>query len=302
MRRNKIIITVLILALVAVVFTACGKDKEKKDTSSEPTKLTAEVNIAVYGAGKDIAKNLPENYKVKKYTEQKKMEKDLAKGEFDLAILPTGSAAALYGKLGKGMKEMGPVTTNGVYVLSNNYDIASQKMSAFRGRTIYATGGHSTEVRVFEYLMREAGYGTDYYKLRILDSYGEVEKALKDYGNIALASEPAASSIMKSNGEIRKIMDLGERWKERTDQDVMTDVVIVDSDFTKARQDEMKLIYADLQEAVDKTKSKAKLKFYSTTNRGMSLLKAFNKELYDGSHAVFGDKKIKDKLYYQMNF
>ncbi|MEA4923310.1 MAG: MqnA/MqnD/SBP family protein [Eubacteriaceae bacterium] len=301
MKKRIILAAVLSVVLCAGMMTACGNNtSDNTEETKDPTKLSSSVSVAAYeGAGTDVLKNIDGDYNVKGYDKIEDVEKKIENGDYDVAVLPTTSAASMYGKTGRDLIEISPASSNGIFVLANNYYPGSTKLSALSGKTIYVAGEDSTATRVFQYLMNQAGLSTGSYTLKVLNSYGEIKKALDDYGNIAVVAQPYAKSIMKGNSNVNKAYDLNEKWKEETNTDIPSDVVIANRSFSEKRNDDLKVFINDYQEAVDKTKSKAKLVFYGTTNRGTSLLKEFNDTMYSYNSGIFDGKSIKNSMYYQ---
>lgn len=300
MKKSKIVAVALALALCLGMLTACGNKNDNTEEAKDPTKLSESVSVVAYeGAGTDVLKNIKGDYNVKGYNKLKDVEKKIKTGDYDVAVLPTTSADKMYGETKGGLVEISPTDQNGLFLLSNNYYLSNDSLSGLAGKTIYVTGENSTAVRVLKYLLNTTSLGTGQYTVKVLDSYEEIEKALGDYGNIALVSQPYVSSIMKSNSSVSKMVDLNEKWKDETNTDIPTDVVIASKDFAENRSDDLKVFINDYQSALDNTKSSSKLIFYSASNRGTSLLKAFNKTMYEYNSEIFDGRDISGSLYYQ---
>jgi hypothetical protein len=300
--KKKIITAVLLsMVLCAGLLTACGGSDEDSEGTGDSDTLSRQVKVVAYeGVGSNVLKNIDGDYKVRTYDQLPDVEKKIKSGDYDVAVLPTTSAGRMYGKTGRKLVEISPASMNGIYLLSNDYYLdENAKISALATKTIYVSGEDSTAVRVFEYLMSEAGMDSSSYKLKVLDSYGEIRKALADYGNIALASQPYATNLMKKNDQVVKLMDLNERFKEDTNLDIPTDVVIAKKSFAEKHDSDLRVFLKDYKKANDKTRQPGQQVFYSNTNRGITILKEFNDAMYSYNSAIFDGRSLKNGLYYQ---
>lgn len=294
--KKKLFIMTLILVIMTMAAAGCGKgDQESADKADS---LSDSVKVVAYkGTSSKVVQNLGKDYDVKEYDNLLNLEKAVERGSYDVAVMPTADADWLYGATGKELKILSPVSMGGLYLLSNNYILENPKMSNFIGKTIYVTGERSTGAKVFEYLMMEAGIGSSSYKIKVLDSYDEVEKAINDYGNFAIVEEPFAKKYLKSQSVV-KVMDLEEAWQKATDLDLPMDVLVCSKDFYKNRSNDVSLVLEDYEKATGKVSGKSgRPVFYGTSNRGCSLVKAFNNEMVNNVSGLFNGKDG-SKIYY----
>lgn len=294
--KKKLFIMALFLIVMTIVATGCGKGDQA--SSDKADSLSDSVKVAVYkGTSSQVVKNLGKDYTVKEYDNLLNLEKAVERGAYDVAVMPTTDADWLYGKTGRELKILSPVSMGGLYLLSNNYVLENPKMSNFVRKTIYVTGERSTGAKVFEYLMMEAGIGSSSYKIKVLDSYEEVEKAINDYGNFAIVEQPFAKKYLK-NRSVVKVMDLEQAWKKATDLELPMDVLVCSKEFYKNRSDDVSLVLADYEKATEKVAGKSgRPVFYGASNRGCSLVKAFNKEIVKNVPGLFNGKDG-SKIYY----
>lgn len=287
--KKRYLAAVFALVAAMVFLTACGGGSDSSSDEESAGSLSGSVRVAAYeGSADKVVENLGKDYKVRKYDELLKLEDAVKKGNFDIAVLPTTDADWLYGKTGKDLVILSPCAMNGIYVLSNNYRMNDPKMSSFAGKTIYVTGERSTGARVFQYLMSEAGIGTASYKIKVLDSYGEIKKAVNDYGNFVIAEEPYASQYMKSDSVV-KLLDLSKEFRDETDLDIPADCVICSRDFYNKRSDDLKAVLSDYQEATKKAGSRnLRPVFYGASSRGISLVKNFNNKISGTVGGLYG--------------
>lgn len=297
--KKKAVWIALCLAAALFLLTACSDSGSGTEEKSRDT-LSSSVKMAVYeGTAGSVTKNLGSDYKITRYNELLKLEKAVRRGDYDVAVLPTTDADWLYGKTGKDLVMLSPTSSGGIYLLSNSYQTASTKMTAFAGKTIYVTGERSTGAVVFRFLMQQAGIGTSSYTIKVLDSYEEIEKAINDYGNFAIVEQPYASRYMKKNSSVVKLRSLGDLFEEETDLKVPTDCMICSRDFYRDRYDDLPLVMADYQKATEKAKDRnARAVFYGSSSRGVSLLRRFNKALAGSVTDLYGGAGDTGRLYF----
>lgn len=298
MTKKRILIAALSLTLCIGLLTACGSSSNKKQADT----LDRNIIVAAFrGTGTDILKHIGSGYQIQSDSQLKKVESRIKKGDYDVAVIPTMSAAKLYGKTKGNLVEISPTSMDGIYLLSNQYTLANGKLSSLASKTIYITGENATATRVFQYLMSQAGYRRGSYRMKALNDYGEIAKALKDDGNIAVVAEPDARKIRNENSNVIRMMDLAKQWTRMTSLSLPRDVVIAKATFATQHPAALQQFIQDYARAEKKTRSAGTLVFYANTNRGTSLLKAFNQEMEHYSSDLFGKRSLRPSLYYEEN-
>ncbi|MGI6737069.1 MAG: ABC transporter substrate-binding protein [Anaerovoracaceae bacterium] len=292
-------VLLLTLVLCAGLLAACGGSDSSSDSGGKAAKEEkVTMRVAAYkGVGTAITGKLRGDYKITSYSEPAKMEAALRRGSYDAAILPTASADNLYGRAGGGLIEVSPASRGGMHLVSCGYVTSSTRFSALAGKTIYVSGANTTDRRVFDALMTEAGIGSASYKIKVLKSCSEVEKALRDEGNIAVLSEPYYSSFKKKNSSITDLFDLGSEWQKATDTELVGDAVVVRRGFWKKHPGAFEDFCDDMTEAVKDADSAADLVFYGQSDRGARLLEHFNDYLYQQAPASFAGGRPGSRLY-----
>jgi len=299
MKKKKILMVLLSLILSVTTLTACGNETSSE---KEPTTLSDQVNATcMVGVGSTVLQNIKGDYKVSSYNDLDKVTANITSGKSDVAVLPTSTAAKLYGKTKGNIVEISPASLGGVYILSNGYYIEDPKISSLSGKTIVICGHDTTAEYVLDNLMTAAGISTETgVTVKYVRTYAALEKALTTYGTVALATQPYAKRILKNNSSVIKFMDLNEKWKETENEEIITDVVVASKDFAEKHSDDLKVFINNYETALENTeKSSCDFVFYGASNRGITLLKKFNDTMYNYNSSTFGNKKPKQSMYYQ---
>jgi len=132
------------------------------------------------------------------------------KGEADIAIVPSNLAVQAYNK-GLGYKLVGTTGLGALYLVSTEGDIALNELS---GKEVYNIGSGLTPDIVFKALLKESGIND--VTLSYVGGATELAPAiLGGKANYAVVPEPALTTILSKNPNIKVIASLNDLWKEK---------------------------------------------------------------------------------------
>lgn len=146
-------------------------------------------------------------------------------GEINIASVPTNVAATLYNKT-DGKVRMLAVNTYGVLsILEKGNTIKS--VADLKGKTIYSTGKGQNPEYILKYILTENGINpeTD-VTINFVSSEDLVAKLISGEAEVALAPEPAATTVMVKNQELNRVISINDEWANVSDSKLMMGCVI----------------------------------------------------------------------------
>lgn len=146
-------------------------------------------------------------------------------GEINIASVPTNVAASLYNKT-DGKVRMLAVNTYGVLsVLEKGNTIKS--ITDLKGKTIYSTGKGQNPEYILNYILTKNGIDpTKDVTINFVSSEDLVAKLISGEAEIAIAPEPAATTVMAKNAELNRVLSINDEWSKVSDTELMMGCVI----------------------------------------------------------------------------
>lgn len=127
--------------------------------------------------------------------------------------------------------------------------------------------------------------------------------ALKDIATASpvriLADNATLDAIEKDNKDLKELFDLNSLWQENFKSDIPGYILIVNKDFISKRGDEIQVVLDDMADNLGEAQkaTKAKLVCYNNSNRGISLIKKFNKVMQEHNSNAIGGEVPSDYYY-----
>lgn len=211
-KRSRILISLIALFIMALSFAGCSKTEE--DVVKTDVSFVAPNGVPSTAISKMIKENIQVD---KKYNINYSIENtadtlaaSVMKGEPDIAIVPSNLAAQAYNK-GLGYKLVGTTGFGALYLISTEGEIDIENLS---GKEVYNIGNGLTPDIVFKALLKELNINDVTY------SYvgGATELApaiLGGKAKYAVVPEPALTTILSKNQDIKVIGSLNDIWKEK---------------------------------------------------------------------------------------
>lgn len=218
----------VVIALMLLAFTACGKTETNVPTptpETEPTATAEEFTPATFNigalkgpTGMGISKLMSDSengkykntYKTELFSAPTDVTALLLKGELDIAALPTNLAATLYNK-SQGKIQLLALNTLGVlYVLEKGNTVHSIK--DLEGKKIYSSGQASTPEYALNYVLKANNVNCE---VEYFATHAELAtQALQGNADIILIPEPQVSTIIAKDPSFRIAVDFNAAWDE----------------------------------------------------------------------------------------
>ena len=147
------------------------------------------------------------------------------KGEINIASVPTNVAATLYNK-SEGKVRILAVNTYGVLsILEKGETIKS--VSDLKGKTIYSTGKGQNPEFILKYILEKNNINpeTD-VTINFVSSEDLVAKLISGEAEVAMAPEPAATTVLIKNQELKRVLSINDEWSKVSDTQLMMGCVV----------------------------------------------------------------------------
>jgi hypothetical protein len=127
--------------------------------------------------------------------------------------------------------------------------------------------------------MQDAGSGFSGVRVKYINSYDAAKRAFAEWNAIVVCSEPYAAKLDKIS-EVNKVYDLSADYVNFGRTQIPTDVLIVSKKMAEERADDIDVMKNEYETALGAgIKSSAKLVFYNKTDRGIQLMREYNKTM-----------------------
>ena len=318
-------LTSLLLSLVLMVSVlACGASA-KTSTKVRIAGLKGPTTMGLVNLlsmEKDGTASL--DYDLQLYGAADEIVPKLIKGELDMAAIPANLAATLYQKTNGGIQVMAVNTLGVLYVVEKGDTVHS--FADLKGRTILSTGKGTTPEYVLRYLLRKNGLDPDKdVKIEYYSEASEVtaQMAAARKDAIAVLPQPYVTAAQMKDSGLRVVLDLTREWNKVCDNQLITGVTVVRTEYAKKNPDVIAAFLTDYQKSVkaanediDGTAAlcekvgvvakaaiakKALPKCNIVYRNGQEMKKdisAYLQVLYDASPAAVGGKLPDDNFYY----
>ena len=279
MKHRKLMALLALVLTALVLFTACGEEEQKSEKKDDPTVLSKKIRVvAQKGApGIKVFRNMGDNYEIKTYKKIGDLRSAIKEGDYDAAILSTGIAGEMYERTKKGLVEVSPVSLDGIWVVANGYNKNDFRLGYMINKNVVCMDKHSTADQVWQQVMNDGQQSIAAVKMKYVNSYEASVKPFASWSALVICAEPYASRLTKLS-EVYKILDLAEIYRENGHGQVPTDVLVVSKKMAKHRTDDVRIMKNEYETALGTVrKSKANLVFYNQSDRGIQLLREYNK-------------------------
>ena len=324
MKNFKKVVAVLLTVVLAFgMLAGCGSDV--------PTTVTETVNVGALngptGMGMVKLIDMTDKYNVTTYQAPTDVTAKIIKGELDVAAVPSNLASVLYNKTNGEVVAVSPIALGVLYILGNDVDIDS--VAELKGKTIIASGQGGTPEYVLQKVLEKAGL-TIYKDVNVkwLANHAEVNTALlTQEDTIAMIPEPFVSTALSAGkDDVEVVFDMNKLWEDATGEELPMGVLVARKSFVTERENDLKVLLNDIQASVDfvnESKDEAaklivekgfigkeevakaaipncNIVLYTGDNAeaGRSIMKTFNKTLFEMNKASVGGALPGDELYY----
>ncbi len=212
-KKSKIIFSLLMVFCMIFGVVGCT-NKEETNISKKEISFVTPNGVPATAISKMIKENIQIdnkyniNYTIENTSDT--LATTIMKGEPDIAIVPSNLAAQAYNK-GLGYKLVGTTGLGALYLISTEGDIELKDLS---GKEVYNIGSGLTPDIVFKALLKESGLKD--VSLSYVGGATELAPAiLGGKAKYAVVPEPALTTILKKNPNIKVIASLNDLWKEK---------------------------------------------------------------------------------------
>lgn len=218
----------LLAGVMALSLVGCGGQQTQDAQTQQPTDaveagyeegLTMRVAALKGPTAMGLVCLMDENegdtahYSFDLYTAGDEIVPLIAKGEVDIALIPTNLAATLYQKTEGGVQVLDVNAGNVLYVVSHDETLTD--LSDLKGKTVYMTGKGTSPDWTLQYLLKKAGMSESDLTIEFKSEATEVVSALaQDAEAVGVLPQPFATVAMMQDQEMSINFSLENAWKE----------------------------------------------------------------------------------------
>lgn len=277
---KRIISILTMLTLVLTMLTACqggattGDNTTSPSTTESAEKTTVQLatlqgptgmGMAYLLADADEGKTL-NNYEYTVCASPDEIMGKIVSGDLDIAALPTNAAATLYNKSNGKIKLLALNTECVLYILEKGNTIRS--IDDLKGKTVYVSGQGSTPEYILNYVLEANGLevGKDvtldftYATHNDLVAFATTGKA-----DVVLLPEPAVTSLIAKNQDMRVALDIDEVWDDTVsetefqDGEIAMGCVVVNTAFLEENPQAVKNFLKEYEASIDAISDEEKI-------------------------------------------
>lgn len=243
MKRILTVISLILCLVLMMGLTACGKNSgtssaapsDNGTSSNTDAYVAKDITVACMTGptGVGMAKLMADtaagtaanNYKFTVASAATEINAKFISGEIKIASVPTNVAATLYNKTG-GKVRMLAVNTYGVLsILENGNTISS--INDLKGKTIYSTGKGQNPEYILKYILTKNGIDPERdVTINFVSSEDLVAKLISGEAEVAMAPEPAATTVIVKNQQLNRVLSINDEWSKVSDTQLMMGCVI----------------------------------------------------------------------------
>ena len=219
--KKKSKISLVLSIFMALTFVGCSQKQviiEDENIVKKEISFIAPSGVPATAISKMIKENVQvdDNYNINYSIENTSdtLATAVMKGEPDIAIVPSNLAVQAYNK-GLGYKLVGTTGLGALYLVSTENEIAFEDLS---GKEVFNIGSGLTPDIVFKALLKESAI--EDVTLSYVGGATELAPAiLGGKANYAVVPEPALTTILTKNPNIKVIASLNDLWKDKFNSD-----------------------------------------------------------------------------------
>lgn len=231
-------------------------------------------------------------------------------GEYDIACVPTNSAAVLYQKTQGAVKLLALNTAGVLHILQNTENSEPiTDWEQLKGKTIYTVGQGANPEYVLDYVL--SGHGIDPeqdVEIVFCAAADEVVAACATgEADLCMLPEPAVSALQAKVTGFNEIFDMTDAWNEvATDGSILTQgCVVVQTAFLEAHPDAVAHFLKEYEAAIDYVQANPDEAASLMVQYEIVASEAIAKSALPGCHVMFAaGQEMKDSIsgYYQVLF
>lgn len=214
----KRVFKILLSGLIAITLVSCFKNENKNINENEKLEATLicpdglpaiAISNLIYKDNKIENEKIVIKHSIEKSTDL--LLSELMKGDADLAIVPSNLALQSYKKQ-LGYKIAGTIGWGALYLVSSE-DISD--LTQLEGCEIYNTGKGLTPDIIFRRILNQNNVNEENIKFSYVGAASELAPlVISEQAKYAILPEPALSTVLSKNKNIKIILNLNEEWKK----------------------------------------------------------------------------------------
>lgn len=268
MKKVLSLLSLMLVIIMAFGLTACGGEKDQDTVSSASsagsavyTPVDMKVACMTGPTGIGMAKLMAEsaekttanNYTFTVATAATEINAKFLSDEINIASVPTNVAATLYSK--NNDVRMLAVNTYGVLSILEKGDTI-KSIADLKGKTIYSTGKGQNPEFIIKHILTENGIDPENdVTLNFVSSEELVTLLVKGEAEVAMAPEPAATTVMVKNAELRRALSINDEWSKVSDTQLMMGCVVAKASYIKENPEAVAKFLEEYEKSIEFAKT-----------------------------------------------
>ncbi len=254
MKKFKSILSAVLCLVMILSFSGCALVVDTDDYVGVDMTVACMTGPTGIGMAKLMAdsdaKLTANNYTFKVASAAPDITGKFLSGDIKIASVPTNVAASLYNKT-EGKIRMLAVNTYGVLsILEKGNTIKS--IADLKGKTIYSTGKGQNPEYILKFILKENGIDPEKdVTINFVSSEDLVAKLISGEAQIAMAPEPAATTVMIKNSELNRVLSINDEWAKVSDTQLMMGCVIALDSYIKENPAAVEKFLEEYQKSVN---------------------------------------------------
>ena len=249
MKKCKTLLPLITLVVMCLVLGGC-KGKKEDDTVVRIGALSGPTAMGMVKLMQDSEDaKTKNNYQFAELsTDPANFVAPLAKGEIDIAAVPSNLAGVIYNNTEGGVQILAVNTLGVLHLLSRDAQVKT--IEDLAGKQIYATGEGATPEYTLRHILKQ--YGMDMDKDVTMKWCADTTEALsyisKDEAAIAMLPQPFATAAMGQVEGLKPVLDLNDAWDETGS--IITGVVVARTQFVEEHPDVIETFLAEYEASI----------------------------------------------------
>lgn len=230
MKKRYLSLFIIFILMFSIV--GCSKNEAEVSRDINIASLKGPTSMGLVDLyNKQDENKAKNNYNYKIVQSPDEIVAGLSKGEYDVAAIPANLAAVLYNKSEGKLLQVSNINTLGVLYLATN-DESVKDIKDLKNKTIVLSGKGATPEFSLRYILKENGLDPDKdVELSFKSEHTEVVSELaQNKDAVALLPEPFLT-VANEKLNFKNIISLNDIWKESTNQNLITGVLVVRKEF-----------------------------------------------------------------------
>ncbi len=245
----KKLISILLILVLALTFTACGVNV--KEVKANVYGIAGPTGIGLANLMKDAkADGGSLDYNIQLAASNDEIVAKITNKEADIAAVATNLASTLYNKTQGGIKVLAVNTLGVLNVVAKGVEIKS--IADLKGKTVYSTGQGANPEYILNKILEANNLkvGED-VKVEFVSQPAElIAKIVPAKEAVVIAPQPVATTITVQDKAAQIVINLNDEWNKLGDKKLVMGCIIARSEYVEQNPEAIKAFLKDYEASI----------------------------------------------------